>query len=93
MTSVEPELWVGDPAAAIDFYARAFNATVIYRVGFDNEIVAPLGIDDARIWVSSSGSRRLDARVIGGTTGRTVLVTNEPDGSSACRRGRRRVDC
>ena len=52
---------------------------MIYRVGFDNEIVAPLGIDDARIWVSSSGSRRLDARVIGGTTGRTVLVTNEPD--------------
>ena len=28
MTSVEPELWVGDPAAAIDFYAQAFDATV-----------------------------------------------------------------
>jgi PhnB protein len=79
VTSVEPELWVGDPAAAIDFYARAFNATVIHRVGFDNEVVAQLGIDDARIWVSNSGSRRLDPRVIGGTTGRTLLVTTEPD--------------
>ena len=79
VTRVEPELWVGDPAAAIDFYARAFNATVIHRVGFDNEIVAQLGIDNARIWVSNSGSRRLDPRVIGGSTGRTLLVTTEPD--------------
>jgi PhnB protein len=78
VTSVEPELWVGDPAAAIDFYARAFDATVLHRVGFDDEIVAQLGIGEARFWVSNTGPRRFDPRVIGGTTSRTLLVTAEP---------------
>ncbi len=79
MTSVEPELWVGDPVAAIDFYVRAFNANVLHRAGFDNEIVAQLAIGEARFWVSNTGHRRLDPRVIGGTTSRTLLVTTEPD--------------
>jgi len=79
MSSVEPELWVGDPAAAIDFYVRAFGATVNHRVGFGNDIVAQLCIGDARIWVSNAGSRRFDPRKIGGTTSRTLLVTDEPD--------------
>ena len=77
MTGVEPELWVGDPAAAIDFYVRAFGATVNHRVGFGNDIVAQLCIGDARIWVSNAGSRRFDPRTIGGTTSRTLLVTDE----------------
>jgi PhnB protein len=78
VNSVEPELWVGDPVAAIDFYVRAFNATVLYRVGFDNEIVAQLAIGEARFWVSNPGHRRFDPLVIGGTTSRTLLVTTEP---------------
>jgi PhnB protein len=78
VTSFEPELWVGNPAAAIDFYIHAFNATVLHRVGFDNEVVAQLGIGDARLWVSNAGPRRFDPRVIGGTTSRTLLVTTEP---------------
>ena len=79
MTSVEPELWVGDPAAAIDFYIRAFDATVLHRVGFDDELVAQLAIGDARFWVSNTGHGRFDPLAIGGATGRTLLVTTEPD--------------
>jgi PhnB protein len=78
MTSVEPELWVGDPAAAIDFYVRAFKATVLHRVGFDDQIVAQLAVGEARFWVSNTGHRRFDPREIGGTTSRTLLVTTEP---------------
>src|SRR4029078_7374919 len=79
MTSVEPELWVGDPAAAIDFYVRAFGATGNHRVCFGSDSVARLCIGAARIWVSNAGSRRFDPRKIGGTTSRTLLVTDEPD--------------
>jgi PhnB protein len=79
MTSIEPELWVGDPNAAVDFYVLAFGATVLHRVGDGDEIVAQLAVDDARFWVSNAGSRRLDPRVVGGTTSRTLLVVPLPE--------------
>jgi PhnB protein len=80
MTSIEPELWVDDPGAALDFYALAFGATVHHRVGHDN-IVAQLGVGEARFWVSNTGAGRLDPLVIGGGTSRTLLVTADPAGT------------
>jgi PhnB protein len=79
MQSIEPELWVGDPSAAIDFYARAFGATVLYRVGVDDEIVAQLDVGNARFWVSNTGAARFDPRIVGGTTSRALLVVANPD--------------
>jgi PhnB protein len=79
MTRVEPELWVGDPTMAIDFYVRGFGATVLHRVGHGHEIVAQLAVGDARFWVSNSGSGRLDPVTAGGVTSRTLLVTVDPD--------------
>lgn len=46
MTSLEPELWVESPAAAIAFYAEAFGATVLHRVGDGDDVVAQLAIGD-----------------------------------------------
>jgi PhnB protein len=83
MTSMEPELWVGDPAAAIDFYAQAFDATVLHRVGHNNDLVAQLAVGEARFWVSNSGARRLDPLVVGGTTSRTLLVVADLDAVAA----------
>lgn len=79
MTSIEPELWVGDPGVAIDFYAQAFGAIVLHRVGDDTEIVAQLAVGEARFWVSNAGGRRLDPREVGGSTSRTLLVVADPD--------------
>ncbi|HET6920661.1 MAG TPA: VOC family protein [Jiangellaceae bacterium] len=79
MTSVEPELWVGDPAAAIDFYVQAFGAIVLHRVAHGNEIVAQLAVRHARFWVSNAGGTRLDPIHIGGTTSRTLLVITDPE--------------
>ena len=78
MSSLEPQLWVADPVAAIDFYVDAFGATELYRVGLGHDIVAQLAIGDARFWVSNSGGSRFDPRAIGGTTSRTLLLTTEP---------------
>ena len=79
MTSVEPELWVGDPVRAIAFYARAFGARVLHRVGHDDEVVAQLQVGDARFWVSNAAGSRLDPLAVGGATSRTLLVTDQPD--------------
>jgi uncharacterized glyoxalase superfamily protein PhnB len=56
MTRVEPELWVGDPTMAIEFYVRAFGARVVHRVGQGNEIVAQLAVGDARFWSRIRGA-------------------------------------
>jgi PhnB protein len=79
MTAVEPELWVGDPAGAIEFYAGAFGAVVLHRVGHDDEIVAQLQVGEARFWLSNAAGGRLDPLSVGGTTSRTLLVTSEPE--------------
>jgi PhnB protein len=80
MTGIQPELWVDRAATAVAFYQAAFGATVLHRVGAGEDIVAQLAIDDAVFWISSASPdlQRLDPRQAGGTTGRTLLVVDDP---------------
>ena len=79
---LQPELWVDDTAAAIDFYERAFGAETEHRVGgaSDPDGVAQLSIGGARFWVSGSSAPtgRFSPRSIGGSTGRVLLVVEDP---------------
>jgi PhnB protein len=81
MTGIQPELWIDRAAAAVVFYETAFGARVLHRVGDGDEIVAQLAIDDAIFWVSSGGAAgpRFSPAAIGGATGRTLLVADDPD--------------
>jgi PhnB protein len=81
MASIQPELWVDRPATAVAYYQAAFGATVLLRVGADEDIVAQLAIGDAVFWVAGAdpGLRRLDPHAAAGTTGRTLLVVDDPD--------------
>lgn len=81
MTSIEPELWVDRPAAAVAFYAAAFGATVVHRVGEGEDIVAQLTVGDAAFWVASTdpSMKRLDPLATPGRTSRTLLVVDDPD--------------
>ena len=81
MTGIQPELWVDRAAAAVTFYAAAFGARVLHRVGEGDEIVAQLAIGDAAFWVSSGGpvGPRFSPAAIGGATGRILLVADDPD--------------
>lgn len=85
MSSIEPELWVERPGAAIAFYRAAFGAVVLHRVGGDDDVVAQLAIGDARFWVSnaSESHRRFDPLALGGGTGRLLLVVEDPDAVAA----------
>jgi len=81
VTSIQPELWVNRGAEAVAFYQAAFGATVLHRVGDGEDIVAQLAIGDAAFWVATAGSagQRLSPKAIGGATGRTLLVVEDPD--------------
>jgi PhnB protein len=81
MASIEPEIWVEGAGAAVAFYQAAFGAVVLHRAGQGNDIVAQLEIGTARFWVTEAdaGLQRYSPSVIGGTTGRTLLVVEDPD--------------
>jgi PhnB protein len=81
MTSIEPELWVVGASAAVTFYQSAFGAAVLHRVGHGDNIVAQLEVGTARFWVTEANSdmQRFSPPAVGGTTGRTLLVINDPD--------------
>jgi len=81
MTGIQPQLWVDRAAEAVAFYEVAFGARVMHRVGEGDDIVAQLAVGDAAFWVSpgGAGGPRFSPRAIGGSTGRTLLVADDPD--------------
>jgi len=81
MTSIQPELWIDHAGQAVAFYAEAFGARILHRVGEGDDIVAQLAVGDAAFWVAAAGpdAGRFSPRAIGGATGRILLVTDDPD--------------
>lgn len=81
MTSIQPELWVDRAGAAVAFYRAAFGAIVMHCVGDGDDIVAQLKVGDAAFWVTAASApmRRFSPDLIGGTTSRTLLVTEDPE--------------
>jgi PhnB protein len=81
MTTIEPQLWTDQAAAAVSFYEAAFGAVVLHRVGDGDDIVAQLGVGDAAFWVApaSPTMKRLSPLAIDGATSRTLLVVEDPD--------------
>jgi PhnB protein len=79
---IQPELWVADTAAAVAYYERAFQAVVEHRVGAadDADGVIQLSVGGARFWVSGASGQagRFSPTSIGGATGRTLLVVEDP---------------
>lgn len=81
MTSIQPQLWVDEGAAAVAFYQAAFGAKILHYVGQGDDIVAQLGVGDAAFWVTAAEptAGRFSPRSLSGTTGRTLLVVDDPD--------------
>lgn len=81
MTSIEPQLWVENPRAALAFYHAAFGATVLHRVGEGDDVVAQLDVGGAAFWIAptSATMKRLSPRAIDGATSRTLLLVEDPD--------------
>ena len=80
MAGLQPELWVDRAGEAVAFYIAAFDATVLHQVGDGDEVVAQLSVDGAAFWVGSADAAmgRLSPHQADGTTGRTLLVIDDP---------------
>jgi len=79
---LQPQLWVENTALAVDYYRRAFGAVIEHRVGGpeDADGVIQLSVDQARFWVSGASEqmRRFAPAEIGGTTGRFLMIVDDP---------------
>ena len=80
MTTIQPELWVDAGASAVSFYENAFGARRLHMMGDGEDVVAQLAIGEAVFWVATAGasSERLVPRNVGGSTGRILLVVDDP---------------
>jgi PhnB protein len=81
VVSIQPELWVEQAGAALAFYRDAFGARVVHCVGEGDDIVAQLAVGEAMFWVAAAGPEmgRFSPKALGGGTGRTLLVVDDPD--------------
>jgi PhnB protein len=81
VTAIQPQLWVERAGAAVAFYEAALGATVLHRVGEGDDIVAQLAVGDAAFWVAAASAdmKRFSPTAIGGATGRTLLVVDDPE--------------
>jgi PhnB protein len=68
-------------SAAVAFYQAAFDATVLHSVGHGDDIVVQLSVGQSRFWVTEANEnlKRFSPNVMGGTTGRTLLVLDDPE--------------
>ena len=80
MAGIQPELWVDRASAAVEFYKAAFGAAVLHYVGEGDDIVAQLAVGDAAFWVAAASAdmKRFSPDSIGGATGRTLLIVDDP---------------
>ena len=89
MTSSEPKtpttlttlLNVRRGPDAIDFYTRAFGATIVSRMDTpDGSVVARLSIGSGDFWLAdeSAPHQNFSPETLGGSTTRMVLITDDP---------------
>lgn len=81
MASIQAELWIDRAGTAVRFYTAAFGAKPLLLSGEGEQVIAQLDVDGAVFWVvpADAGRGRLSPPAAGGTTGRTLLVVDDPD--------------
>lgn len=78
---VQVQLSVRRGAEAVDFYERAFGATVVFRhEGGGGEVVAQLAVGDTWFWVEDESPEHDNhsPERLGGATERLLLVVADP---------------
>jgi PhnB protein len=83
VTAVVPQLSVRRGREAVEFYARAFGAVEVYRVGGTDDhpdVVSQLTVGEATFWVADEApaSANFSPESVGGGTVRMLLVVDDP---------------
>jgi uncharacterized glyoxalase superfamily protein PhnB len=78
-TQISPMLAVSDPAAAIEFYEKAFGAVEQWRIEGGGFVVAGLKVEEAEFFLAGANPPgTLGPDTIGGTTVRIELFVDDP---------------
>jgi PhnB protein len=80
-TTITTLLNVRRGAEALDFYARAFSATILSRIdGDDGSVVAHLAVGKGDFWVADESlpHRNFSPESLGGSSMRMVLIVDDP---------------
>src|SRR5689334_18712046 len=80
-TTITTLLNVRRGAEAIDFYTRAFGATILSRIDApDGSVVAHLSVDNGDFWLAdeSPAHQNFSPETLGGSTMRMILITEDP---------------
>jgi PhnB protein len=80
-TTITTLLNVRRGAEAVDFYTRAFGATILSRLDADDGgVVAHLAVGRGNFWVADESlpHQNLSPESIGGTSIRMVLIVDDP---------------
>jgi len=84
--SLTPMLTVKNAAAAVEFYAEAFDAVELARFTTPTgQVVAELAIDELRFFVvdENPDAFNLSPQSLDGTTVRINLIVDDPDAAAA----------
>lgn len=74
--SIAPWLSVRDAHRALEFYKKAFGATVVYQPDSpDESVIAKLNINGAEFWIATGN----DPEPLGGNSIRMILTVADPD--------------
>ena len=80
-TTITSLLNVRRGAEAVDFYIRAFGATVLSRIDApDGSVVAQLTVGTGTFWLADESPvhQNFSPETLGGSTLRMVLITDDP---------------
>ena len=81
-TAITTLLNVRRGAEAIDFYSRAFDATILSRIDApDGTVVARLSLGKGDFWLAdeSPAHQNFSPETLGGSSVRMVIIADDPD--------------
>jgi len=81
-TSIAPMLSVRNGAKAVEFYNKAFGATVLFRIDDPTgAVVARLAVAETEFWLAdeSPEHHNFSPETLGGGTVRMVMIVGDPD--------------
>ena len=78
---ITPWLSVRESLRALDFYCKAFGATISYRLDMPDSVIARLSIRGAEFWIGDESPEHgnFSPRTLKGSTTRMILTVQHPE--------------
>jgi PhnB protein len=80
-TTIAPWLSVRNSLKALEFYKKAFGATVVYQMDMPDSVVARLSISGAEFWIGDESPEHYNfsPESLNGSSVRIILTVSDPD--------------